>query len=64
LGIWLCDGGGDRPQNIKVIDLLSDQDRFNSQLERANDLRKWVAQIPMTKLSLSDEACDLGSIYE
>ncbi len=33
-------------------------------LERANDLRKWVAQLPITKLSLSDESCDRGSIYE
>jgi len=31
-------------------------------LERANDLRKWVAQLPITKLSLSDEACDRANI--
>lgn len=32
--------------------------------ERAQDFRDWVAQLPKTSLSLTDEAFDRGSIYE
>ena len=32
--------------------------------ERAQDLLNWTAQLPRTGVSLTDEACDRGSIYE
>ena len=33
-------------------------------VERAEDFRKWVTQLPKTNMSLSDEAFDRGNIYE
>jgi hypothetical protein len=33
-------------------------------IERAEDFRAWVAQLPETRLSLPDEAFDRGNIYE
>lgn len=33
-------------------------------VERAQDFRSWVAQLPQTRSSLPDEAFDRGSIYE
>ncbi len=32
--------------------------------ERAQDFKEWVAELPKTGLSLSDEAFDRDSIYE
>lgn len=32
--------------------------------ERAKDFRIWVAQLPKTSITLSDEAFDRGNIYE
>ena len=33
-------------------------------VERADDFRRWVAQLPNTSITLSDEAFDRGNIYE
>lgn len=33
-------------------------------LERSQDLRKWVSQLPQTSLSLPDAAFDRASIYD
>lgn len=33
-------------------------------LERADDFRAWVAQLPETRLSLPDEAFDRDNLYE
>ncbi len=33
-------------------------------VERAEDLRRWVAQLPKTSITLTDEAFDRGDIYE
>lgn len=33
-------------------------------IERAEDFRSWVAQLPETRLSLPDEAFDRDNIYE
>ncbi|NJL01737.1 MAG: hypothetical protein HC838_03960 [Spirulinaceae cyanobacterium RM2_2_10] len=33
-------------------------------IERAQDFRAWVLQLPTTQSSLPDEAFDRGSIYE
>ena len=33
-------------------------------VERAEDFRRWVAQLPKTSMTLSDEAFDRGNIYE
>ncbi|MBE9064167.1 hypothetical protein [cf. Phormidesmis sp. LEGE 11477] len=32
--------------------------------ERAEDFRRWVAELPKTSITLSDDAFDRGSIYE
>lgn len=32
--------------------------------ERAKDFQAWVEQLPKTGLSLPDDACDRGNIYE
>lgn len=33
-------------------------------IERAQDFRAWIAQLPGTHLSLTDEAFDRGNIYD
>ncbi|MDV3352749.1 hypothetical protein QGP82_29015 [Leptothoe sp. LEGE 181152] len=33
-------------------------------VERADNFRRWVAQLPKTSVTLSDEAFDRGNIYE
>ena len=33
-------------------------------IERVEDFRKWVAQLPDTSITLADEAFDRGDIYE
>lgn len=33
-------------------------------MERAEDFREWVAHLPRTSITLSDEAFDRGNIYE
>ncbi len=33
-------------------------------VERAEDFRSWVSQLPETRLSLPDEAFDRNNIYE
>ena len=33
-------------------------------VERSDDFRAWVERLPKTGLSLGDEACDRGSIYD
>lgn len=33
-------------------------------VERAEDFRRWVTQLPQTSITLSDEAFDRGNIYE
>jgi hypothetical protein len=33
-------------------------------VERAEDFRRWVAQLPQTSITLADEAFDRGNIYE
>lgn len=33
-------------------------------VERADNFRRWVAQLPKTSITLSDEAFDRGNIYE
>ena len=52
-----------KPQPQKSIKSIPIWQRATP-LERVKDIRAWVAQLPRTKLSLSDEACDRGSIYE
>ncbi|MBE9100865.1 hypothetical protein [Vacuolonema iberomarrocanum] len=32
--------------------------------ERAEDFRRWIAQLPQTSITLADEAFDRGNIYE
>lgn len=33
-------------------------------VERADNFRRWVAQLPKTSVTLSDKAFDRGNIYE
>ena len=33
-------------------------------MERSEDFRRWVSQLPKTSVTLADEAFDRGSIYE
>ena len=33
-------------------------------VERAEDFRRWIAQLPNTSVTLADEAFDRGDIYE
>ncbi|KPQ35421.1 MAG: ATP synthase D chain, mitochondrial (ATP5H) [Phormidesmis priestleyi Ana] len=33
-------------------------------VERAEDFRRWVAQLPKASITLSDEAFDRGNIYD
>ena len=38
--------------------------KAQTQLERSEDFRQWVTQLPHTNVTLADDAFDRGSIYE